>query len=196
MSYLQLSKNLILAEGGERICYNHPSDTSKIIKIEKHTAHNEQNKLEEKYYRFLEKQKASFEHIVKCYGFINTNLGEGLLFDKVVDYDGKDSQHFRYYLRNNLLDSEIEEKLLGELQTYLMDNNILFIDVSTVNLFCQEIAKDSYKLVIFDGLGARRYGFKFFGYMLSKNFTRYKVKKQWKLFFNNYKRDKKIAQEK
>lgn len=191
---LNLTKELILAEGGERICYLDPSDGSKIIKIEKVSeTSNQQNELEYKYYKHLEKKGIDFTHIAKCYGWIETNQGKGLSFERIVDYNGGNSKHFREYLRNNLLTQETEEKLLFELENYLITNEVVFIDVSTVNLFCQQTTPNSYRLVIFDGLGGRRYGFKFLLYMFSKKFTRYKVKKQWKIFCNNYNRDKQIG---
>lgn len=193
---IQLNKSLIFAEGGERVCYDHPEDNNKIIKIEKENSLNSQNKLEEVYYRFLESKKISFDHLANCYGYIETNYGKGLVFEKIVDYNGESSHDFRYYLRNNMLGEKIEKELLKDLENYLYENRILFIDVSTVNLCCQEVEPGIYKLVIFDGLGGRRYGMKFLLYMFSKKLTLYKIKKQWKLFYSNYQRDKRIAMEK
>ena len=195
--YLKLSDELLLAKGGERFCFIHPEDNTKIIKVLNPSLnkHNQQNLLEYKYYSFLYSHFKSKELtcISRFDGLTNTNYGEGLIFERIVDYDGKDSKHLRHYLRNNLL-SQLEEKyLLNELKLFLEKYNILFIDVSTVNLFCKRIGKDRYKLIIFDGLGARRIGFKFNLYLKSKIFTKYKIKKQWKKFYANYLRDKELS---
>ena len=48
--------------------------------------------------------------------------------------------------------------LINELKQYLEANGILFIDTSLTNIFCKKISKDKYKLIIVDGLGARRTG--------------------------------------
>jgi len=196
MNYLKLDNSLLLAKGGERFCFIHPKDPSKIIKVLNPTikVHNEQNMLEDRYYTFLYSRysKSELSNITKYYGYIDTNYGKGLVFERVIDYNGENSKHFREYLRNNLLSLDQEQLLLKELKFFLESKNILFIDVSTVNLFCQEVSKNCYKLIIFDGLGARRYGVKFRLYLKSDVFTKYKVKKQWKKFISNYKRDKRM----
>jgi len=188
-----LTDKKLLAKGGERYCYINPLDKSKIIKVLNPMIkqHNNQNELEYKYYSFLySRNDLNLINIAKCYGWIETNLGKGLVFDRILDYDGKDAKHFRYYLRNKLLTKDLENKLLDELKTFLEVNLILFVDVSTVNLFCQRINEQDFRLVIFDGLGARRDGMKLNLYMKSKLLTKYKINKQWKKFLKNYRRDK------
>jgi hypothetical protein len=197
MSSFELTDSLLLAQGGERFCFIHPKDNSKIIKVIKPELinHNEQNKLEDIYYNFLyaKYEKEELSYIAKYYSKTDTNYGDGLIFERIIDYNGENSKHFRYYLKNNILSNEEELCLLDDLKSFLEYYNILFIDVSTVNLFCQEISKNRYKLIVFDGLGGRRFGFKFSLYLKSKLFTKYKVKKQWKKFILNYEKDKKIA---
>ena len=55
---IELDKEFLLAEGGERLVYIHPNDNNKVIKILKKglNKHNFQNKLEFKYYNFLTKK--------------------------------------------------------------------------------------------------------------------------------------------
>ena len=54
----------------------------------------------------------------------------------------------------------------------------------------ERISEKDYKLVIFDGLGARRKGIKLTFTMKSKLFSKYKIKKQWKKFLLNCAKDK------
>jgi len=186
---LVLNEKYFLAKGGERNCYIHPNDASKVIKIvHRNEKHNEQNKLEYKYYNFLQKRNKPLNHLTKCYGFIDTNLGRGLIYERLKDYDNKPSQSFKMYLEENIFTKEEEYKLVRELKDYLFKNDILFIDVDLSNVFCQEFIKDKYKLVIIDGLGARRLNWRFYSYLYSKTFTRYKIKKQWKKFYDNFKK--------
>lgn len=191
MNNIQLTKNEFLSKGGERDCFINPNDNNKVIKV-LHTKgeHNHQNELEYIYSNYLEQKGVLFTHITKCFGWTNTNKGRGLIFERVVDYDNKDTKTFRYYVKNHLLDENTEIELLNELKYYLIKNTILFIDVSLANVFCKKIAENKYKLIIFDGLGARRKGFKFNLYMKLHYFSKYKINKQWKKFISNYYRDK------
>lgn len=144
------------------------------------------NNIEYKYFKVLEKLKVPFTHISKCYGYIETNLGKGLVFDKVCDYNEKVSLSLKHTMKENRLSKDIEDKLLRDLKEYIFENNILFIDYSIDNILCCEYKKGKYRLVIIDGLGAKRLGFKFWLYLKSKLYTKYKVKKQWKKFLKRY----------
>ena len=194
MDKIVLKDDLLLAKGGERFCFIHPEDKLKIIKTLKPELkiHNQQNELEYIYYEYLyyNHKIEDLLNIAQCFGWVDTNYGKGLMFQRILDYDGEQSKHLRYYLRNNLLSKQQEEYLLNDLKYFLEKNLILFIDVSTVNLFCKRISEKDYKLVIFDGLGARRKGIKLTFYMKSKLFSKYKIKKQWKKFLLNCAKDK------
>ncbi|RXJ90584.1 hypothetical protein CRV01_05365 [Arcobacter sp. CECT 8983] len=184
-----LNKKYFLAKGGERNCYIHPKDENKVIKVvHRNEKHNEQNKLEYKYYNFLQKRNKPLTHLTKCYGFINTNLGLGLIYERLKDYNNNPSKSFKFFLEEKIFTREEEDKLVSELKDYLFQNDILFIDVDLSNIFCQEFMENKYKLVIIDGLGARRLNWRFYTYLYSKTFTRYKIKKQWKKFFQNFKK--------
>lgn len=191
MPKITLEKNDFLAKGGERTCFVNPLNKTQIIKIvHLKEKHNKQNELEYQYYNYLKRHRKDFSHIAKCQGWVDTNHGAGLVFDRVVGYNGKDSKHFRHYLKNRLLCEKTELWLMEDLRFYLEKNKILFIDASTVNLFCQETSPDKFKLIIFDGLGGRRLGLRFFLYLHSKALTKYKIKKQWYVFLRNCERDK------
>lgn len=190
MSVLALKEKDLLAKGGERLCFVHPHDVTKVIKIVyTHGVHNNQNELEFNYYSLLKKRKVDFSHLVQCYDYIETNKGKGLVFDRVLDYDGQASKSFRYYLANKLIPIDEQKKLLEEFRIYLEKNLILFVDTSLTNIFAQKISNNKFKIVIVDGLGAKRTGIKFLMYKYSKIYTQYKIKKQWKKFMTMYNKD-------
>jgi len=181
---INLGKDDFLQSGSERDCYVHPLENNKVIKIVQEIKKNgSQNDIEYKYYKYLKKYKASLEHIPQCYGVIDTNLGKGLVFDKIVNFDNTESQQFKHYIKNKLLTESQEEKLLDQLKRYLETNKILFVDASLRNVLCQKIAEDEYKLMIIDGLGGRRTGLKATLYLqrLLLPYHKYKIKKQWKM---------------
>ena len=188
---LDLKDDFLLAKGSERLCYAHPINNNQVIKIMyNQKSMNNQNQMEYKYYNLLKKRKVSFDHITMCYGWIETNLGIGLIFDRVNNYDNSDIFNLRYMLQNKLISNELETYLLEELKEYLYKNKILFTDPTTLNIMCKKISKIKYKFIIIDGLGARKRGIKEILYKVSPFYSYYKIKKQWAVLINNIKKVK------
>ena len=165
MDYIELQKNNIIAKGGERTCYVHPKDNNKLIKIV-HTKgnHNKQNTLEHIYMNYLKKKNKDLTQVAQYYGEIDSNLGSGLVYERIMDYNNEASKSFRYYVANKLIKQDIQQKLIEELRLYLEKNSILFVDTSLTNIFCKKTDEDNYTLIIVDGLGAKRMGGKFWLY--------------------------------
>lgn len=188
-----LHNNLLFSKGSERACYIHPEDNKKVIKVIYHKkGNNNQNNLEFKYYQYLSKKDIEYTHITKCYGWVDTNIGKGLVFDRIVNYNGLTSKQLTYFLQNKLLSNSIEKQLIKELKQYLDKNNILFIDIATLNVLCQEVEDSKYRLVIIDGLGPKRDNLKFWIYKYSRLYCRYKNYKQWNKFLKLIEKNKNI----
>jgi len=186
-----LNNSTLLARGSERECHLYPNDNTKIIKIVyNQKGLNNQNTLEYKYYHFLEKRCIDFSHISRCFGWVNTNLGKGLVFQRIQNFDTTESLSLRSCIVNKMFTDSIEKELLNDLKNYLEKESILFIDATSVNVLVQHIASDAYKLVIIDGLGAKRDGIKFFLYLYFPFYRKYKIKKQWDVFLANIARVK------
>lgn len=193
MNIVNISDTLFLARGGERDIYMHPNDNSKIIKIIfRDKKHNNQNELDFQYMNYLEKNNIPLLHIPKCFGWVNTNKGLGLVFERVENYDKSQIFTLSHYTKYNIIKDDVVKLLIDELKEYLFSNDILFVDASLSNVFCQKVSSSKYKLIIFDGLGGRRPGIKFSLYLYSKLFTRYKIKKQWQIFLSNYKYERSL----
>lgn len=187
---IELFELSLVGKGGERNVYIYPNDSSKIIKVlKKNAKHNNQNLLEYKYMKYLESKKLDISHLTKCYGFVNTNLGEGLVFDRVMDYDNTPSKSFRFMVAHKLIEEGLQLKLLEELKNYLEDNKILFVDNSMTNIFYQKTSEDNGRLIIVDGLGAKRDSVKFWLYLKLPIYRDYKIKKQWRKLMKLYNKD-------
>ncbi|WP_345975127.1 YrbL family protein [Sulfurimonas sp. HSL3-7] len=187
MSTLRLNESLLLGKGNERLCYVHPDDPSKIIKVPyKQLNARDQNRLEELYAAYLERKGVSFEHITRCYGSVDVEGKKGLVFDRVINSDGSVSRTFSDIIRQQVITPEQAKVLLDDLQAYLVENNILFVDVSLDNIMCRHEEDGSYRLIIVDGLGARRPGFKFWLYRHFPPYAAYKVKHQWPKVMRNF----------
>ena len=188
---LLLVDSLYLGKGRERKCFIHPLDEKKVIKIVyREDQKLNQNEMEYEYIKFLHKKNINFLHLTNCYGSIETNLGIGYIFDRVVNYDGKTPKSFKYLVMNHILEEKKELELIEELKKYIFENNILFVDIALSNILCQEYEKNKYRLILTDGIGGKRKGLKSKLYYYSKLFTKYKVKKQWKKFLKRYEFEK------
>lgn len=196
MSKIELNDELLIAKGGERACYLHPEDATKVIKVlySSTPTHNNQNQLEYIYMNYLKKRNANLTYVTDCYGYVQTSLGQGLVFDRALDYNGEPSKSFRYMVAYKKLDLSQQKALIMQLKAYLEKELILFVDTSLTNLYCQEIKKGEYRLLIVDGLGSKRMGFKFWLYRNFKSYTKYKIKRQWAKFMRMYEKDVKRAQ--
>lgn len=190
MAQLILEDKYLIAKGGERACYIDPRDNTRVIKVLYiKSEDNRQNELEYIYMNYLEKKKKDLSAVTKCYGYIDTDQGEGLVFDRVLDYDLETSKSFRYYMVHKLIDIETQKQLLSELKKYLVQNGILFVDTSLTNIFCQKLSENEYKLIIVDGLGAKRMGLKFWLYRHCSLYAKYKIKRQWSKLTQMYNKD-------
>ena len=182
---ITLNDDSYISKGAERKCYAHPEDPSKLIKIQYKNGRN-QNNLDVFYYNHLSKSPISYSHIPKCYQKVDTTKGEGLVFDAIKNYDGEYAQSIEEIITLNTLSHDVEKQLLNELKVYLKKNLIIFGDVVLSNILCQEFEEKKYKLIIVDGLGARRFGLQFWLHTHSKFLTKIRIYKQWKKVINNY----------
>lgn len=184
---LILNDSLFIAKGGERACYTHPEDESKLIKVQySNNLGRHQNILDLFYYKSLTQRVRDFTHIPTLYGHVDTNLGQGLIFSAIKDYNFEFSKTFEDVVREKDLSSSHEMTLLFQLKHYLTEHLIVFGDVVLSNILCQEYEPGSYKLVIVDGLGARRFNFKFWLQNHSKIYTKIRMRKQYQKLMANY----------
>ncbi|MCK5294597.1 MAG: hypothetical protein KAJ49_08100, partial [Arcobacteraceae bacterium] len=134
----------------------------------------------------LKTKNISYKHISKYYQEIQTNLGQGIVFESILDYNDIYSKSFEDIIRERRLTNTQEESLLDTLKKYLQENMIVFGDVVLSNILCQEIQPNEFQLIIIDGLGSRRFGWKLWLHIHSTLFTKYRIHKQWKKLMINY----------
>lgn len=148
-----LKEDMLIGEGRNRKCYLHPDDENLCIKIAFEKAKRSVNR-ETGYFRRLQRRGKSFEMIAKYFGKVQTNLGEGEVYELVRDYDGNISKNLRYYL--NLRDEkyrvEIAE-LVEKLRKYLAGEYILFSDLDVENILLKKLGETEYRFVVIDGIG-------------------------------------------
>ena len=181
-----LDKNKLLAKGNERLCYIHPEDETKVIKItHKKGGGRSQNKMEANYYACLEQRGTPMTHLADCYGWVEVEGEKGLMFERVSDADGQTSKTLNEMIKEQSLTLEEIKALLQELIDYIEREKIVFVDSSFDNIVVQQSEDGSQKLVIIDGLGGRRLGWKSWLYCHLPLYLNYKVKQQRETILKN-----------
>lgn len=166
-SEILLSKSLFLGAGGEREVYVHPKDPTKVIKIiklnsdifklpTKEAMRRNNNDTDWYYYGLIKNKLEDFNHITKLFGWVQTNMGRGLVSERIVNYDGSEPITFQDAIISQILSTELEVKLIKQLTEYLLNNKIIFADAYLTNVLLHKESKNDYKLVIIDGLGLRK----------------------------------------
>ncbi|MCG6889398.1 MAG: hypothetical protein LJE92_07415 [Gammaproteobacteria bacterium] len=149
---LQLSGDP-LGAGQERLCYAHPDDASRVVKIQKTDANKQTRRELALYARLKRRGLRNFEHIPRYYGEVETNLGQGFVVDCVADYDGQISRSLWWYFEQGYPLSEFSS-YLEDLRCYLLDNQVFFsVDMGRYNILFQKLSPERARLVVIDGLG-------------------------------------------
>ena len=112
------------------------------------------------------------------FGHVTTDLGPGLVFERVCNHDGSDAISLFEALDQRILSENQIRMLIDRLSAYLNENLILFVDVGFANILLPKQTDNSYRISIIDGIGSRHLGFKFFIYRHCRSLRAYKINKQ------------------
>jgi hypothetical protein len=132
----------------------HPDDPDRIIKItrEKNRSGNrDANWKEWNYYHYLKKKCTRLDFISNYHGFVETNLGRGLLIDCIRDYDGRVSRRLEDVLNNQVeYDMTAVVKAVESLCREIIDYKIHLFDLNLFNILIQVLSEGKYKAVCVD----------------------------------------------
>lgn len=152
---IQLDEKLFIGKGHQRCTYHYPNQDNLCIKINhnsKLAKHRQEREI--KFFRSLKRKKVPFDYISDFIEKIDTNLGEGCVFEIVRDYDGEVSCSLFKLLNSSKVRDEVLLQKVRKLGTFLLKNRIFFHDnLPMGNVLCRKNADFSYDLVIIDGLG-------------------------------------------
>ena len=147
---IQLSDDLIIGTGRDRICYEHPTIKDQCIKVS--ISSHKQSRREVRYFSFLKKRSLDLSNVSVFLGKVKTNLGIGFCFELVRDEDEEISLTLRECLEKKIFSLEDIQPKLEYLKQYLLSNGICIRDISPSNIICQNTAK-GINLIVIDGIG-------------------------------------------
>lgn len=155
MSIIELNQGLVIGRGLHRVCYRHPQDNDKCIKVIVHGDGSETER-EIAYYRLLEKRNISWAMLPKYHGSLDTNQGKGFVFDLINNTDGTGALTLESYFYDASLLMDNEEGIynaLTHLYDYLLAENIVTMNIKAKNIIYQRHSATAGILFIVDNIG-------------------------------------------
>ena len=189
---LTLASSSLIGRGLRRECYFHPEDENKCIKIVVAGDHKETVR-EQSYYRLLEKRNISWKMLARFYGNIETNRGEGAVFELIRDHNEEVSKTLEHYFSaNNETDLNYQDlsRALPLLKQYLLKWKIVTMSLKPQNIVYQKINPTQGKLVVIDNIGNSDF-IPICNYLDS--FATRKIRRKWQRFEESLSKDYKLT---
>lgn len=134
---LELTDELFIGKGRDRVCYQHPIDPSLCIKIS--IRNNKQSVREADYFQYLYTRSLDLS-LLSCYkGEVETNLGKGYMFELVRNHNGAISETLTQMLQKKTISAERVVAEAAKLRAYLINNKICVRDISPSNIVVQNL---------------------------------------------------------
>jgi hypothetical protein len=179
---LALDSKMEIGRGEDRVVYAHPDDSSKCIKMARKsfgkdyvisglhdriyylsrgcdTRYFDYNYIDVLYAEQLKGRGGDelFAHIPRCYGEVETNIGTGVLWQRIQNYDGSDCITLKTLFRSEGMLGENEKEIVREtLNTFFewqLNNCIMLREMAYTNTLICEVRPGTYKLYHIDAIG-------------------------------------------
>jgi len=149
MSDIHLNQTGYITEGSQRLIYAHPDHSELCIKVPKTESNQRYVSREIKY---TQKYQNKIKSIPAYHGIIQTNLGQGYVFDLVKNYDGSISQTLREYAEQGG-DRDIIKQKIEALYDLFLIKHIIVSDLHAGNILVKHISETEFELWLVDGIG-------------------------------------------
>ena len=169
---LQLTPELHLGTGDNRRCYAHPDNPGLCIKVDKPwnegfynspfkrvkrmvmpwLADFSSNREEARFYRTQSRflGEKFYVHAPRCHGIALTNLGPGLVFERIRDDDGNYSARLDSYLKEHPRQIKHVIRLIETLYEDMLQLEILIFCWNKENLIVQQKEDNNDRLIVID----------------------------------------------
>ena len=150
---LTLEDSDLISSGRQRLVYQHPEFDHLCVKVLRTKEHVKVQKRESRYYRSLQRRNADLSMLAQMRGVVNTNRGQGVVYDLIKDFDGSVSRTLRHYLlKNEESFNQLVIETIEAIKKNFYDNAIVFCDLNTSNILLQRVDEQTYRGVVVDGI--------------------------------------------
>ena len=164
-----LDETFLIGKGGHKDVYIHPQDPTRCIKINVGSVKDHNREM--KYRKSRERRHLPPSSLlVRYYGTVDTNLGEGHVFERVFDYDGSTSKTIDELIRleirarnekksvKEVMKTEKEippaATVLFTFREVLFKENIIIPDMGAFNYVVQFDTPKNWRVRIVDDIGS------------------------------------------
>ena len=163
-----LNENLLIGRGANKDLYIHPDFPERCIRINSREKDEHQREM---YYRKVRERRHLPESslLASYYGTVQTNLGEGFVFERISDYDGTTSKTLDDLIRleckarerkqseNEVPGTETRMPLMADVLSRLRERyfteKIIVCDMHPANCMVQFDTPTHCRVRIIDGIG-------------------------------------------
>ncbi|MDR5902960.1 YrbL family protein [Halomonas icarae] len=144
----------IIGRGDERICYLHPNNPARCIKLSR-IEKAKQTHRELRYFRLLKRRKVPFTYIPEFFGIVKDDEVIGIEQQLVLDESAEVPPSVAGYLTKQLTPEQARRFWAGldALKCYLLAYNVVPCDLVMSNLLVIERSNTT-DVMLIDGLGA------------------------------------------
>ena len=176
-SILTLEDSDLIASGKARQVYQHPEFDNLCVKVLFPESSDKMQRRECSYFKSLQRRNTDLSMVAQIRGVVNTNRGQGVVYDLVKDFDGSVSRTLRHYLfKHEESFNQLAIETIEAIKKYLYDNAIVCYDLNTSNILLQRVDEQTYRGVIVDGIAHKDF-IPLCNYSVS--FSRKKIKRYW-----------------
>ncbi len=150
---ITLDDTLLIGRGTLRACYLHPQDETLIIKvaIPGRRGGEEANHKEFLSYRKISQRHGELEHISHCHAIVATNMGDGLVCDRIRDSSGETARTiWDMVVYDDDCDVENILEVARSLCDYLIAHDLFLFDINLKNIVMKKDRDGSYRAYAID----------------------------------------------
>ncbi|WP_426702316.1 YrbL family protein [Rhodanobacter sp. Col0626] len=163
-----------IASGQHRLVFQHPDVPGSLVKVMRPEL-VERNSRDEPWYRrlartgpyrgfvrefneYLASRHAStgLSPLARVLGLVETDLGPGLVVEKIASDDGALAPNLDAWIRHHGLTDDMRAAL-DRLLAQLLEHNVIAADLHAWNLVCEEKPGEPLRLVMIDGFGEKNF---------------------------------------
>lgn len=149
-----LSEDAVIGMGGHKKVYVDPRDDRRCIKILFDA--NDVDWQRELRYREVREKRGMVSHMLpEYYGQVATNLGTGYVFERIVDYDGKNSRDLRQIMLEieKAPNHDLLEFCMSAFLRSMLAERIITTNVEYENFLVQMLTESHGRMRVVDNIG-------------------------------------------